>query len=446
MKWTKKILLLLVVLTNIKIVNASVTANINISTSNTIVGNSGKATLTINANGQHIGQIYGTFDCGGLGNRDLTFVAKATENPPTSQTYTIDWTAKNTGTYECKVTGLEVGTVDPVEFITPGVQTKTITVVGNTTNKNNNNNSSKQNNTSGTTADKKEYDSDNTLKNLEIENYKINPNFNKDTTEYKLEVDESVEKVNIKATATSDKAEVIGVGEKNLTQGENTIEVKVIAENGNEKVYKILITVKDQHPITIRVNGKNYTVVKKNNNILEKPENYEEEKIKIEDQDVISYINKTTNTRLIILKDENNKPNYYIYNEKTKKCSLYRTITIGSITLQLIDSPIKLKYYKKYQIDLKNEKVDIYKIKESHKVGLIYGTNIKTGNTGYYVYDQNEETLSKYYDEEVKVINNEFLDFKNKAMIFMGVVSGIVIITITISLCKGIKRKKRRIK
>ena len=233
MKWTKKILLLLVVLTNIKIVNASVTANINISTSNTIVGNSGKATLTINANGQHIGQIYGTFDCGGLGNRDLTFVAKATENPPTSQTYTIDWTAKNTGTYECKVTGLEVGTVDPVEFITPGVQTKTITVVGNTTNKNNNNNSSKQNNTSGTTADKKEYDSDNTLKNLEIENYKINPNFNKDTTEYKLEVDESVEKVNIKATATSDKAEVIGVGEKNLTQGENTIEVKVIAENGN---------------------------------------------------------------------------------------------------------------------------------------------------------------------------------------------------------------------
>ena len=67
------------------------------------------------------------------------------------------------------------------------------------------------------------------LKVNTIENYKINPNFNKDTTEYKLEVDESVEKVNIKATATSDKAEVIGVGEKNLTQGENTIEVKVIA-------------------------------------------------------------------------------------------------------------------------------------------------------------------------------------------------------------------------
>ena len=445
MKWTKRILLLLVALTNIKNVDASITTNISISTSNTIVGNSGKATLTINANGKHIGQIYGTFDCGGLGNRDLTFVAKATEEPPTSQTYTIDWTAKNTGTYECKVTGLEVGTVDPVEFTTPGVQSKTITVVGNTNNKSNNN-SSKQNSTSGTTADKKEYDSDNTLKSLEVENYKINPNFNKDTLDYKLEVDETVEKVNIKASANSDKAEVIGIGEKNLTPGENTIEVKAIAENGNEKIYKILITVKDQHPITIRVNGKNYTVVKKNNNILEKPENYEEEKIKIEDQDVISYINKTTNTRLIILKDENNKPNYYIYNEKTKKCSLYRTITIGSVTLQLIDSPIKLKYYKKYQINLKNEKVDIYKIKESHKVGLIYGTNIKTGNTGYYVYDQNEETLSKYYDEEVKVINNEFLDFKNKAMIFMGVVSGIVIVTITISLCKEIRKKKKRIK
>ena len=326
-------------------------------------------------------------------------------------------------------------------------QSKSVTIrVVNKTNNNSNNNSSKQNSTNGTTAEKKEYNSDNTLKSLEVENYKINPNFNKDTTDYKLEVDETVEKVNIKASANSDKAEVTGVGERNLTQGENTIEVKVIAENGNEKIYKVLITVKDQHPITIRVNGKNYTVVKKNNNILEKPEGFEEETIKIEDQDVISYINKATNTRLIILKDENNKPNYYIYNEKTKKCSLYKTITIGSVTLQLIDSPIKLKYYKKYQINLKNEKVDIYKIKESHKVGLIYGTNIKSGNTGYYVYDQNEETLSKYYDEEVKVINNEFLDFKNKAMIFMGVVSGIVIVTITISLCKEIRKKKKRIK
>ena len=48
--------------------DASVSANINVSTSNTIVGNSGTATLTISSN-EAIGQIYGTFNCGALGRR-----------------------------------------------------------------------------------------------------------------------------------------------------------------------------------------------------------------------------------------------------------------------------------------------------------------------------------------------------------------------------------------
>ncbi len=447
-----KIFIIIAILIPCKWANAiTINASISVTPNSVVKGNSGRSVLTISSD-KRLSASEGTFDCGALGNLDLGWSASSVQDATNTKTFIINWTAKNAGNHTCKVIGLKAGSFDDLDsgMVSINVSDKTVSVIENTSSNSNNNksNSANQNkkSNSGTTADKKEYDSDNTLKSLEVENYKINPNFNKDTTEYKLEVDESVEKVNIKASANSDKAEVIGIGEKNLTQGENTIEIKVIAENGNEKIYKVLITVKDQHPITIRVNGKNYTVVKKNNNILEKPENYEEEKIKIEDQDVISYINKTTNTRLIILKDENNKPNYYIYNEKTKKCSLYRTITIGSVTLQLIDSPIKLKYYKKYQINLKNEKVDIYKIKESHKVGLIYGTNIKTGNTGYYVYDQNEETLSKYYDEEVKVINNEFLDFKNKAMIFMGVVSGIVIVTITISLCKEIRKKKKRIK
>ena len=110
MKKYKKILLLLVFIFNIKIVNASVSTNITVSTSNTIVGNSGNATLTINANGQHIGQIYGTFSCGALGDKDLKFVVS--DEPPTSKTYTINWTAKTTGSYNCTVSGLQVGLLE----------------------------------------------------------------------------------------------------------------------------------------------------------------------------------------------------------------------------------------------------------------------------------------------------------------------------------------------
>ena len=39
---------------------------------------------------------------------------------------------------------------------------------------------------------------------------------------------------------------------------ENTIEIKVTAENGNEKIYKLLVTVKDKNPITVKIDEKNF--------------------------------------------------------------------------------------------------------------------------------------------------------------------------------------------
>jgi hypothetical protein len=37
-----------------------------------------------------------------------------------------------------------------------------------------------------------------------------------------------------------------------------------------------------------------------------------------------------------------------------------------------------MKHFKKYEMDIKGQKVTIYKINEKDKTGLIYGTNIKT--------------------------------------------------------------------
>ena len=449
MKKCRYLLLLVLFIMPIRYVDAAVSANISISTNTTIVGNSGTAVLTIDAGGQHIGQVYGTFSCGALGDRDLQFAEMS--NPPTSKTYTINWTAKNVGTYTCSVTGLEVGTVDPVGFNTISVASKKITVVGsNNSGSNNNSNSGGQSSGGGnsqhggTTADKKEYDSNNELKSLSVDGYELNPSFTKDVLEYKLDVDETVEKINIKAQASSDKAQVSGIGEVNLTPGENTINIRVEAENGNEKVYKILVNVKDLHPIKVMIDGKEYTVVKKNNDIIKKLEYCDEEVIKIDDMDVISYINPNTKVRLVILKDNKNQVGYYIYNERTDKYSKYRAITIGNITLQLLDINKKLKHFKKYQVKVKDDTIDVYKVKKSNKMGLVYGTNVSNNNTGYYVYDSENESLSKYYDEEVNAVNKELLDYKNATMLIIGILSGATIVSIFISIVSVIKRRKRR--
>lgn len=441
-------LLIIFLFVRLDIVYADVSASISVSTTETVVGNSGKATLTISGNGEHFGQIYGTFSCEGLGNKDLTFTIA--DSPPTTRSYVIDWVAKSVGTYTCSVSGVQVGLLEHPDkgLISVNANPKKISVIGNSNSKKNNQSSGGQSsggsNSGGTTADKKEYDTNNDLKSLSIDGYQLNPSFSKDVLEYKLEVDESVDKINISAKASSDKATVHGVGDVNLTQGENTISVKVEAENGNEKIYKIIVTVKDQHPIKVMVDKKEYTVVKKNNDIIKKLEYYDEEIIKIDDQDVVSYVNPNTKVRLVILKDSDNKVGFYIYNDKDKSYSLYKSVTVGNVTLQLLNLPSKLVNFKKYSVKINDIETDFYKIKKSNQVGLIYGTNVKNGNTGYYVYDTNEDTLSRYYDEEVKLVNGRYLDFKNQAMIFIGVVSGIALISLVVNIIQTIKKRNRK--
>ena len=289
----------------------------------------------------------------------------------------------------------------------------------------------------------KEYDSNNNLKSLTVDGQNIEPAFNKDTTEYKLSLDQSIEKINIQASAESGKASVSGTGEKTLSQGENTIEIKVTAENGNEKVYKIIVTVEDKHPISVKIVKNTYTVVKKNNNLIDKLENYEEVTIKIDDQDVIAYKNNKTKVLLVILKDKENKLAYYTYNEQTKKYEEYHYIKVGNITLQILPSKTPEKYLKD-TLKIQNQTIDYYKISKKNKIGLIYGTNIKTGNTGYYVYDTEEETLSRYYNPEVKLYQKELKQLKEYTMIAIGVIAFLSIIVIICSLQKGKKKKHLR--
>ena len=406
------------------------------SASNIEVGS--KVTVSVNAK-----NVAGTFNVTSSNNSVLS--GGVTGEWLESDTYTYTFTAKAVGKATITVLAVDVADFDTNGGFT-GAKSVTLNVVakkqtpsggsaGGTTTKPS---------TGGTTADKKEYSSDNNLKSLSIEGYDLEPIFNKDTTEYKLTVDENIEKINVKAEANHDKASVKGIGEVNLTSGENTIEVKVIAENGNEKIYKIIVNVTDLNPIKVNVGNDEYTIVKKNNDLIEKLDYYEEVVLNISDQEVVAYENTKTNVTLVLLKDKDNKINYYIFDKYKNTYLEYNYISVGGITLQLLDNNEELKNFKKYELELQDKKIDYYKIKGSHKVGLIYGTNVKNGNTGYYVYDKNEDTLSKYYDEEVNVYKEEVKKYKSYLMITLGGIALISIVIIIISLKKSRTQRKHR--
>lgn len=83
------------------------------------------------------------------------------------------------------------------------------------------------------------------LSNININN--IDFKFNKETLEYNLEVENSIENIKIEATLEDNKSKVEGVGEQKLVIGENTMSLKVTAEDGTEKTYIIKIKRKDNN-------------------------------------------------------------------------------------------------------------------------------------------------------------------------------------------------------
>lgn len=93
------------------------------------------------------------------------------------------------------------------------------------------------------TTEKPDESNNKNLKSLTISgDYKLTPAFNKDVTEYSLNVASDINSIDIKAVAEDDNAKVTIKGNDKLLMGENTVEVKVTAEDGTTRTYKINVT------------------------------------------------------------------------------------------------------------------------------------------------------------------------------------------------------------
>ena len=93
------------------------------------------------------------------------------------------------------------------------------------------------------TTEKPEESNNKNLESLTIEDgLTLTPEFSSDVTEYSLTVGADVTSIDITATAEDDNAEVEITGNNNLLMGENTVEIKVTAEDGTERTYTINVT------------------------------------------------------------------------------------------------------------------------------------------------------------------------------------------------------------
>ncbi len=92
--------------------------------------------------------------------------------------------------------------------------------------------------------------SNNNLSNIELSSGSLT--FHKDTLEYHVTVENSIDKITINATPEDAKATIQGTGDFELKEGLNEIKLSVTAEDGSIKEYSIQITREElQEPIEI---------------------------------------------------------------------------------------------------------------------------------------------------------------------------------------------------
>lgn len=414
------------------IVNAA-SGSINIASSSTVVvGNKVTVTVTISS-GTKMGswQMSLNYDKSYLQLTNSTardggtFMIDYAEDPGVlKKTYTFTFKTLKSGTTKLSVDGYRAYVSSDLSALSLSANTKQIRII--------------------TQAElEASYSKNNNLSALEVEGFTLTPEFKTDILEYSVVVPENTKEVNIKATVQDKRASVNGIGTQAVNPGANKFSVVVRAQSGAEKTYVINVEVKDENPINVAVNGKNYTVVKIKEN-LPAASLYTETTININGFEIPAYKNDNTNLVLVGLKDEEGNISLYIYNKDKNEYQEYNEIGVNKITIYPLTSNEEIKGYKKDTITINGVKVDGYYYTKDSDYVIIYGINVETGDKGFYMYDKKMQSLIKYNDEYIIDLNKKIELYSYIIIGFSGVFILMIIIMIALAKKKSGKKKNQK--
>lgn len=414
------------------IVNAA-SGSINIASSSTVVvGNKVTVTVTISS-GTKMGswQMSLNYDKSYLQLTNSTardggtFMIDYAEDPGVlKKTYTFTFKTLKSGTTKLSVDGYRAYVSSDLSALSLSANTKQIRII--------------------TQAElEASYSKNNNLSALEVEGFTLTPEFKTDVLEYSVVVPENTKEVNIKATVQDKRASVNGIGTQAVNPGANKFSVVVRAQSGAEKTYVINVEVKDENPINVAVNGKNYTVVKIKEN-LPAASLYTETTININGFEIPAYKNDNTNLVLVGLKDEEGNISLYIYNKDKNEYQEYNEIGVNKITIYPLTSNEEIKGYKKDTITINGVKVDGYYYTKDSDYVIIYGINVETGDKGFYMYDKKMQSLIKYNDEYIIDLNKKIELYSYIIIGFSGVFILMIIIMIALAKKKSGKKKNQK--
>jgi len=259
--------------------------------------------------------------------------------------------------------------------------------------------------------------SNNNLKSLSVSGYEITPIFSKDILEYNVKVNEDETKIKVSAMAEDSTATISGVGELEVSAGNNIFDIIVIAQNGSEKTYKLSVDVIDKNPINVEIDNREYTVVKLASN-LTKPESYIEKTVIINEYEIPAFYSEVTEFTLVGLKDEEGNIELFIYEDD--KYTKYNELNFGNITIYPLAMKTILKDYHKTRITLQNIELESLTISDDSRFNLIYGLNVETKEERLYLYDSKDNTIVKYNDEHIVILEEKIKTLTYSTIAFIA--------------------------
>lgn len=248
----------------------------------------------------------------------------------------------------------------------------------------------------------------NNLSALLIEGVTITPEFNKNTLEYSATLEPNTISANIKTALEDNKATITGGGEVQLIEGLNTISLVVTAENGSTKTYTLLLTVKELDPINIKVDGKEYKLIRKADQ-LDTFSTFVPKVITYEGNDIPALYNSIVKYTIVGAKDEAGNKYYFRYDAKAKTFIKYQELNMDGIIFYPLTTNKKPdnKMYKPATVVINNIKINGYKVAKNSEFALVYGINVENNQEGFYLYDTIAKTMQRYNGEEFTLLHND---------------------------------------
>ena len=285
------------------------------------------------------------------------------------------------------------------------------------------------------------YSKNNNLSGITVEGYELDGAFDKEKLEYIVSVPSDTEKIKLNASVEDSTATLTGIGEFDVSEGDNKFDIIVTAQNGNQKTYSVTVKVEDKNPITATIDNKKYTLVKRAST-LTCPNTYEETKVTIDGIEVPAFKSSITDFILVGMKDEQGNIGLFLYDENNNKFSKYTEIKTTGLVIYPKEPKTIPTGYKKVTISINDQEVTAYTYNDNKEFYLIYGINIENNKEDFYEYDKTNNTMSRYNGkiiEELTTRNENYM----MIILILGVETILLLMILLITFIRNKKRRKR---